>query len=186
METKTTKTLKESKRMHEIDMVLTLAHDSYCKGLCARAFFKINDHDLGDDLVQDTFLKTWIYLKKGGEINIMRSFLYHVLNDLIVDEYRKIKAEKLDALIENGLDPSDDSNLPEHLYNTLDGRIALKLISKLPKKYGSVIRMKYIKSMTTSEISKATGQSKNLVAVCAHRGIEKIKELYEPRKLKFA
>jgi len=33
----------------------------------------------------------------------MRAFLYHILNDLIVDEYRKHKASSLTLLMEKGL-----------------------------------------------------------------------------------
>ena len=46
---------------------LTTAHHDYEKGLNARAFFKLNNHALGEDLVQDTFIKTWKYLVRGGK-----------------------------------------------------------------------------------------------------------------------
>ncbi len=75
-------TPKEEKKLQGI---LTLAHHDFDKGLNARAFFKVNNRAISKDLVQDTFIKTWIYLVKGGKIDIMKAFLYHVLNNLIVD-----------------------------------------------------------------------------------------------------
>ncbi|PIR88798.1 MAG: hypothetical protein COU09_00260, partial [Candidatus Harrisonbacteria bacterium CG10_big_fil_rev_8_21_14_0_10_44_23] len=50
---------------------LNTAHGDYERGLKSRAFFKTHDNMLSDDLVQDTFMKTWIYLAKGGRIDIM-------------------------------------------------------------------------------------------------------------------
>src|SRR3990167_7494188 len=118
--------------------VLTLAHNDYEKGLNAHAFFKIHDHAMGEDLVQDTFMKTWAYLVKGGKIDVMKAFLYHVLNNLIIDEYRKRKTTSLDVLLEKGYEPSIDH--AENLFNILDGKAALLLIQRLPIKYQKVMR----------------------------------------------
>ena len=47
--------------------ILTLAHHDYAKGMNSYSFFKVNNHATSDDLVQDTFIKTWSYLVGGGE-----------------------------------------------------------------------------------------------------------------------
>ena len=102
-------------------LILTVAHQDFEKGLNSYAFFKVSNHAAGEDLVQETFLKTWAYLAKGGKIDTMKAFLYHVLNHLILDEYRKHKTVSLDALISKGLDPSIDYS--ERLVNMLDGKV---------------------------------------------------------------
>ena len=68
--------------------VLTKAHRDFSRGLVRFANLKVNNAALADDLVQDTFLKTLKYLQSNGKIDLMRAFLYHVLNRLIIDEYR--------------------------------------------------------------------------------------------------
>src|SRR3989344_5815961 len=99
---------------------LTVAHHDYNKSLNSYALFKLHDSNTGEDLVQDTFTKTWAYLVKGGKIIMMKAFLYHILNNLIVDEYRKQKHKmaSLDTLIESGFEPKDDQS--ENLANFLD------------------------------------------------------------------
>lgn len=84
--------------------VLTKAHRDFSCGLSRFANTKVHDKDLSDDLVQETFIKTWKYLQGTGKINLMRAFLYHVLNRLIIDEYRRKKAVSLDVLIESGFE----------------------------------------------------------------------------------
>jgi hypothetical protein len=42
----------------KIKTLLTDAHTDFNKGLNARAFFKVHNHAIGQDLVQDTFVKT--------------------------------------------------------------------------------------------------------------------------------
>ncbi len=157
---------------------LTVAHQDYAKGLNTHAFFKLNDRALGEDLVQETFMKTWRYLVRDGKIDIMKAFLYHVLNNLIVDQYRKHKTSSLDVLVEKGFEPSDGDS--ERLLNVLDGKAALLLIERLPEKYKNVMRMKYARSLSLEEISLITGHTKNTIAVQLHRGLKKLKLLYKP------
>jgi RNA polymerase sigma-70 factor (ECF subfamily) len=156
--------------------VFAIAHHDFEKGLNTRAFFKIRDHAIGEDLVQETFTKTWKYLVKGGKIEVMKAFLYHVLNNLIIDEYRKHKMTSLDVLVEKGIEPSTGDS--HRLFDMLDGKVALILIQRLPIKYQHVMRMRYIQHLSLTEMSLITKQSKNTIAVQMHRGLEKLKLLY--------
>ncbi|MBI4086770.1 RNA polymerase sigma factor [Candidatus Kaiserbacteria bacterium] len=159
--------------------LLTGAHHDYAKGLVSHAFFKLHNHAMSDDLVQDTFMKTWKYLAKEGKIDVMKAFLYHILNNLIVDEYRKHTTVSLDVLLEKGYEPSADNR--ERLIDVLDGKVALLLIARLPEKYRKVMRMRYVQCLSLKEMSLITGESKNTMAVQLHRGLAKLKLLYNRR-----
>jgi len=154
----------------------TLAHKDFEEGLNKHAYFKLNNHATGEDLVQDTFIKTWQYLVRGGKIDVMKAFLYHVLNNLIVDEYRKRKVSSLDVMVEKGFEPS--AGTPARFLDALDGKAALLLIARLPVAYQKIMRMRYVEELTLKEMSLVTGKSQNALAVQAHRGLEKLKALY--------
>jgi RNA polymerase sigma-70 factor (ECF subfamily) len=168
-------TLQQTLNLKEI---LNVAHHDYERGLTVRAFFKLQDQAMSEDLVQDTFTKAWTYLAKGGEILLMKAFLYHILNDLIIDEYRKHKTVSLDTLLEKGFEPSIDPSVS--LFNILDGKAALLLIQRLPKTYRRVMHMRYIQDLSIKEMSLITGQSKNTITVQAHRGLVLLKLLKSP------
>ncbi len=160
-----------------IEEKITEAYNSYEKGLSRYSYSKLNNRATGEDLVQDTFMKTWVYLKKGGKIDTMKAFLYHILSNLIVDQYRKKKTFSLDVLQEKGFEPKDQDS--ERLFNVLDGKAAVLLIDKLPKRYQKVMRMRHIQDLSLGEMSDLTGQSKNTLSVQMHRGFEKLKILYD-------
>lgn len=160
-----------------MDAELSAAHQDFGKRLNAHAYFKIRDSAKSEDLVQDTFLKTWVYLAKGGQIHLMKAFLYHILNNLIIDEYRKHKTSSLDILIENGFEPVAEESTP--LTFLLDAKAVLLLIKKLPKPYQKIMQMKYVQDLSLAEMSLITGQSKNSIAVQTHRGLTKLKDLYD-------
>ena len=160
-------------------IILATAHHDYDRMLNSHAFLKVHDRALSEDLVQDTFMKTWSYLVKGGKIEVMKAFLYHVLNNLIVDEYRKNKATSLDTLLEKGfVEPNTGDS--GRIVDFLDGKAATLLIQRLPEKYQKVMRMRYTQDLSLKEMSLITGQSKNSIAVQVHRGLSKLKLLHSP------
>jgi len=157
------------------NQVLTQAHDDFSRGLSRYAHLKIYDIATGDDLVQTTFMKTWQYLQKTGKIELMRSFLYHVLNLLIIDEYRKKKTVSLDLLTEEGLELEAINS--ENIYNVIDGKALALLIQKLPEKYRSAITMRYTNDLSLKEMSVITNKSQNTMSVQVHRGLTKLRAL---------
>lgn len=161
----------------QLNTILTQAHYDHQKDLNARAYFKTSNHKVGEDLVQQTFLKTWMYLVKGGKVENMKAFLYHILNNLIIDQYRKHKSTSLDTLLEKGYEPSE--NKTESLIDAIDGKSILLLIKQLPIKYREIINMRFIQDLSLKEISAITNTTKNTIAVQIHRGIMKLKSMYK-------
>lgn len=152
--------------------IFVKAYTANERALFKRSFYKINDRDLADDLVQITFLKTWDYLLNHKQITSIRSFLFHILNHLIIDEYRKKKALSLDPLLETGFQIKIDDS--QRLFDQIDGKAAMLLIPLLEDKYEKIISMRFKEDMTIKEIAAATQQSNNTVVVQIHRGIDKL------------
>ena len=115
---------------------------------------------------------------RGGKIDVMKAFLYHILNNLIIDEYRKHKTMSLDVLIEKGFEPKD--NEAERPFGMLAGKTAILLIQRLPLTYQKVMHMRFVQGLTLNEMSLITGQTKNTMAVQVHRGLAKLRLLYNP------
>ena len=157
------------------NQALTNAHRDFSRGLSRYSHLKIHDFATGDDLVQTTFMKTWQYLQGGVQIDLMRAFLYHVLNRLIIDEYRKKKTVSLDLLTEDGLELEAINS--EDIFNVIDGRALVSLIQKLPDKYRVAITMRYTQELSLKEMSAITRKSQNTVSMQVHRGLTKLRSL---------
>lgn len=168
------------KQFKQQEGILTMAHNDFQKLLNAYAAFKVHDQALGEDLVEKAFIKVWIRLASGGKIDLMKAFLYHILNDLIVDEYRKHKTTSLDVLLDRGFKPKSGDE--DRLFDSLDGKAALLMIERLPLLYRKVMHLKYVDDLSIKEIASKTHRSKNAVTVQSHRGLEKLKLLYIPAK----
>lgn len=160
----------------DIETVFSEVYQQYASELRRRAGFMISDSEAGEDIVQDVFMRVWKYMVRGGTMESARAFLHRVLNNAIVDVYRKHKTSSLDAILEKGYEPSVDDS--EQMVARLDGERAFSLLKKLPAKYQAVLRMKYQKGFSCQEIAQVTHQSRNAVSVQAHRALERLRLLY--------
>ena len=164
------------------------AFEEYSDALFRHAFIRVSNREKAIDIVHDTFTKVWVYVRAGHKIDSYRSFLYKVLNNLIIDEYRKQKEASLDALMEiEGVDEGSFSDLSENtveaLAATIDGRKAFELLSELPDVYREVITFRFIDGLGPKEISDLTEESENVISVRIHRGLRILREKMEEKVL---
>lgn len=160
------------------------AFDEYSDALFRHASMRVSNRERAVDLVHDTFTKVWSYLKDGYEIESFRPFLYKVLNNLIIDEYRRKKEQSLDAIFEiEGVDEGSFEELSESsvevLAATIDGRKAFELLEELPDQYREVIIYRFVDQLGPREISELIEESENVVSVRIHRGLKLLRQKIE-------
>ncbi len=163
--------------MEEIKQDFLKAYDENADSLFRYCFFKVHDREKSKDILQDTFTKTWSYISRGNEVSNMKAFLYKTLNNLIIDDYRKKKGVSLDAMQEEGFDPHFEE--PGSVEERIDGEKAILLLRELPEHYREAIFMRFVNNLELKEIASVTGESENTISVHIHRGLKKLKELYE-------
>jgi RNA polymerase sigma-70 factor, ECF subfamily len=160
------------------------AFEDYSDALFRHASIRVNDKERAIDIVHDTYAKVWAYVRAGHKVDAYRSFLYKVLNNLIIDEYRKRKELSLDALLaEEGVDegsfPELTESSTEALAATIDGKRAFTLLSKLADEYREVIILRFVDGLGPREISELIEESENVVSVRLHRGLKLLRQLLE-------
>ncbi len=160
------------------------AFEEYSDALFRHATLRISDRERAIDLVHDTYTKVWTYIRSGHDIENFRPFLYKVLNNLIIDEYRKQKESSLDALFErDGVDegsfPELSESTVEALAATIDGKQAFDLISRLPDVYREVLIMRFVDGLGPREMSTLIEESENVISVRIHRGLKLLRDIIE-------
>lgn len=153
------------------------AFEDYSDALFRHATLRINNRERAIDIVHDTFTKVWGYVRAGHAIDSFRPFLYKVLNNLIIDEYRKRKDVSLDALLaEEGVDEGSFADLSESTVETLaatiDGKKAFALLDQLPDQYKEVIILRFVDDLGPKEIATLIEETENTVSVRIHRGLK--------------
>lgn len=157
------------------------AYDEYNDALFRHAYLRVSDRDKAIDIVHDTFTKVWTYVRSGHEIDQFRPFLYKVLNNLVIDSYRKKRESSLEALFEkDGVDEGTFDELSEStvesLAATIDGRHAFTLLEKLSDEYREVLILRFVDGLGPKEIATLIEESENTVSVRLHRGLAQLRK----------
>lgn len=160
------------------------AFEEYSDALFRHASIRLSDRERAIELVHDSFTKAWGYVRGGHEIDAYRPFLYKILNNLIIDEYRKRREESLDALLErDGVDEGSFEELREGsveaMADQLDARRAIERIVELPDTYREVLTLRFVDGLGPKEIAMLIEESENVVSVRLHRGLKTLRTLLE-------
>ncbi len=160
------------------------AYEEYNNALFRHALLRISDRERAIDLVHDTFTKVWMYVKNGQHVENYRPFLYKVLNNLIIDAYRKQREQSLDGLlaqegVTEGSFPELVEDSTEALAATIDGKKALDQVTVLPDVYKEVLILRFVDGLGPKEISELVEESENVVSVRIHRGLKLLREIIE-------
>ncbi len=148
---------------------------------------RLSDRERAVELTQETFLRAWEYVSKGNVVKNYRPFLYRILNNLVVDEYRKKKSQSLDALLEDeetvvsieGEFLRDESDALEAAMIRFDAAHAIEALKKLPQQYQVVLIMRYVDGFSSTEIAAYMKEKENAIAVRIHRGLRKLRDMLE-------
>lgn len=163
------------------------AFDEHADALFRHACFRTSSREKALDLTQEAYLKVWDYLRQGKEVTHWKSFLYRVLDNLIIDEYRRIREESLDAYadgqtarVESLLATGSRSEKEEKLDDELQIELIRKHIPMLSEHHRAAITLRYIDGFTPKEIAKLLDLSENAVSVRIHRAVKELRELCVP------
>lgn len=126
-----------------------------------------------EDVIQDLFMKAWDNRTRyNPEKGTLRTWLYAILRNLIIDKYRKSKTNKevKEEIEELNLceDRKDDDEIL--VWDSLD---------KLKKDEKELLILRYMQDLTNSDIARIKGKSENTIKVAIHRVIKKLKVIIE-------
>ena len=150
-------------------------YEEFADPLFRHCYFRVSSSEVAEDLVQESFMKTWNYLTTGKTLDNPKAFLYRIAGNLVIDYYRKKKTSSLDALADTGFDPAGDDEESILLFTA--GNEAVAMLEQLEPDYREVLTMRFVQELSIREIAIEVGQSENAVSVRIHRAINKLKKL---------
>jgi RNA polymerase sigma-70 factor (ECF subfamily) len=153
-------------------------YEDHSDALFRYCYFQTSSREVANDILQDTFTKTWVYLSEGKEVDNLKAFLYKVAKNLIIDYRRKKKSHSLEAITETGVDFMDDDEV-EKANENFDKEFVLGKLDKLDPDDREILLLRYVNEMSIREISDTLELTPNNVSVKIHRATDKLKKVLE-------
>ncbi len=157
------------------DKGLRLMMDTYQSRLYWHVRRLMNDHDLAQDVLQETFIKAYQNIDKFKKESQLYTWLYRIATNEGLQQLNKIK--KLQKA---------DENAEYHLMNLIadreetDGNEILEILEKaiqtLPEKQKLVFMMRYYDELSYEEISKIVDMSVGTLKTNYHYAKQKIED----------
>lgn len=153
------------------------AYEEHKDAIFRHCYFRTFDREIAKDILQETFVKTWDYLRDGKEVENLRAFLYKVATNLIINHKRKMKSLSLEKLQEDGFDPGERDAMEDR--DWIQEERVMRTLSRVEEPYRTAITLRYVEGLQPAEIADIEGQSANVISVRIHRGLKMIESFLE-------
>ncbi len=127
--------------------------EMYNHKLCIYANSLVNDHVLAEDIVQNVFVKVWERRKSLNEKYSLNSFLYKLVYNEFIDQYRKQQSimllEKVYIQTLNRITNDKDEDTTQKMIE-----LVMQAIDNLPTKCKQIFLLSKKEGLTNIEISE--------------------------------
>ncbi|MFH1670841.1 MAG: sigma-70 family RNA polymerase sigma factor [Patescibacteria group bacterium] len=149
------------------------AYEQYADAIFRHCTFRVFNRELGKELMQETFMKTWEYIAKGHDIDNVRAFLYKTANNLVLNHVRRKKLRtivSLEDMQESGFDIDGESG--KEIKEDIDAKEVMRVLGTIKEPHRSLLVMRYIDELQPVEIAKLVGGTANAVSVKLNRAVK--------------
>lgn len=152
------------------------AYDAHADAIFRYCYFRVSSRARAEELMQETFMKTWQYIAAGKRVENVRAFLYRVAGNLVIDDSRKHKEASLDALMEesSAFEPSGGNE--EEKETRFMAREVMVHLTSLSKEDHALIVMRFVNDLPLDEIAVTLGITTNNVSVKLNRALKRLKK----------
>ena len=157
----------------------------YQKKVYNTIFGFIKNHEVTDDLAQETFMFAYKSLKGFKQKSSFYTWIYRIAVNLTLNHLKKMKKEKGREDLKENLSPIEDSSAssfsPEgrSLKYELQNRLE-KAIDSLPLPYKSTFSLVVLEGMSHGQAAQVLGCSENTVSWRMHKARKMLQAQLKP------
>jgi RNA polymerase sigma-70 factor (ECF subfamily) len=159
------------------EKIFIKAYDKYAEKILRHIYFRVNDMDLAQDIIQETFFRTWRYISSSDtEIENLKNFLYRVANNLIIDYYRKKYKQPISIEDISEKEIIYEPDQEKQAEQRISKNAAEKYLAEVKEEYRQILIYRYVDDLSIKEISEITGKTPNNIGVIIHRALKALRE----------
>lgn len=157
---------------------LGLLYERYKRPLLGFFVGMVHDRELGEDLLQNTFVRILKYRHLFRGEGDFRTWMYHIARNVKNDHFRKnkINAEPVDKWQDRIVHSENKATEMQH---EEEQDLLKRALEKLPDEKREVILLSKYQEKKYSEIGELLGCSEGAVKVKVFRALQELKAIYQ-------
>ncbi len=158
------------------EQLLRRLYQTYRKELYLYIYSLCKNHELAEDILQETFLKAILSLQSNH--TNMRAWLYMVARNLYFNYSKQQKRrQSFDELDDNMI--AEDSDVLEKVVELDKNQMLYKALQNIERTKREVLTLQYFCGLSQKEISATLHLSPEYVRVLSYRGKRELKKYLE-------
>lgn len=161
------------------ELQLKECFEKYADILYRLCLFRLHGDEMGaTDLVQESFYRAWVELEKWKDIQNLKSFVFRIATNLVIDLSRKVKVESLDQKAENDeyIPEATHASPEKQAYAQIELEKMYAILDELPVEDKNIFLLRYVEEIPPSEIATLFHLDTNALTVRLHRLKKKVSD----------
>lgn len=154
--------------------------ERYEEAFIRKAKSIVFNEEVAQDIVQDTFVKIYLYGKKFKPVDGAKfsSWAYKVLINVCFQWYKKLKREKeFFSILDEDLEAVLPHDNREEQAQRLDRDYLESMFSRLPETFARILRLYVTEGKEYGDIAKVEGVSEGAIKTRMHRAREEMRKI---------
>jgi len=150
-------------------------YERYSPDIFRYAYRLLDDNELAEDCVADTFHRFLIAIQGGTSFENMRAYLYRVAHNWITDHYRRRPPPSISFEDKLHIDPEDN---PSHLVmQEMDRQRMRAALLRLSPEQRQVIELRYLENLSHFEVAAVLGKTVEATRALQYRALEALRQI---------
>lgn len=135
----------------------------------------LDDSDLAEDCVSETFSRFLQSIRGGSQPENARAYLYRAAHNWIIDRYRHQPQPELALDDELRADP--EGNPAQAVTKEMERQQVRTAIMRLPAEQRQVIVLRFMQDLSHDEVAAAIGKTIEATRALQHRAVSALRQL---------
>ena len=155
---------------------LTEIYERYSPDIFRYARRLLDDGDLAEDCVADTFHRFLIAVRAGTSIENQRAYLYRTAHNWITDHYRRRPPPSIS--LEDDVHTDPEGNPSQLVAQEMERQRMRAALLQLSLEQRQVIELRYLENLSHFEVAAVLGKTVEATRALQYRAMETLRQIF--------
>lgn len=135
----------------------------------------LDDSDLAEDCVAETFSRFLQYVRGGGQPDNIRAYLYRAAHNWAIDQHRRQPLP--DISLEESLHADPDGSPDQQVAKEMERQRVVAALKRLPADQRQVIELRFIEDWSHDDVADALGKTIEATRALQYRAVNALRQM---------